>query len=332
MKMQQQNKPDIKIYICETEEEATQRAFELLKEEIKKKPDIVLGGATGNSPIGLYKELIKSVAKGDLDLSEAKIIFLDEYFGRKNYYNYAISRLHYGLFVEKIENEKTIQNLLPENRKDKTFKKENIYVPEGYFYNNKRLIDGLGELEKILIENHDDFEKIGPEIRIKKTAKNPILKEIKEFYEYYENLIDKLRIDYQILGIGPEGHIGFNEMGTEKDNLTHLTELAPSTIKANIDDFLDGFPTKYAITQGIATIAKARNRIMLAFGEKKQDAVYNMLLGDICSNNPASYLREMAGTTHVFLDKESAARLDLEELEARGYTIGDKEKWKRPLK
>ena len=116
-------------------------------------------------------------------------------------------------------------------------------------------------------------------------------KDADAFCREYDELIDALGgIDIQILGIGRNGHIGFNEPDECLDPNTHLTSLTASTIEANARFFEseDDVP-KHAITMGIRSIFKARKIIILANGEGKADAIKAMLDG-ISTSCPASLL------------------------------------------
>lgn len=126
----------------------------------------------------------------------------------------------------------------------------------------------------------------------------------------YEAMIEKCPIDCQILGIGSDGHIAFNEPGTAFDSPTHITELAQSTIKDNcrfFDNDISKVPTK-AVTQGIGTIMRAKNIIIICTGENKQDAVKNMLEGEVSVDCPASILQNHPSVT-VILDEKAAGKL-----------------------
>lgn len=111
------------------------------------------------------------------------------------------------------------------------------------------------------------------------------------FCREYEKKIDNLGgIDVQILGIGRNGHIGFNEPADCLNPDTHLTELTKSTIEANSRFFAsENDVPKHAITMGIRSIFKARKIVVLASGEGKADAVKAML-GGLSTNCPASLL------------------------------------------
>ncbi|MBR2370709.1 MAG: glucosamine-6-phosphate deaminase [Clostridia bacterium] len=120
------------------------------------------------------------------------------------------------------------------------------------------------------------------------TAKDP-----DAFCADYEKLIDSLGgVDLQILGIGQNGHIGFNEPGDILYPNTHLTDLTDSTIKANARffDSIDDVP-KQALTMGIASIFKAKRIIIMASGKSKHDAIAKMLGETIETKCPATILK-----------------------------------------
>jgi glucosamine-6-phosphate deaminase len=121
----------------------------------------------------------------------------------------------------------------------------------------------------------------------------------------YDALIEEHPIDVQILGIGNNGHIGFNEPGTCFDSGTHIVELTQSTIEANkrFFDRVEDVPTQ-AVSMGIASIMKAKKIILIAFGEGKADAVRRMIEGPVTEDMPASILQNHPDVT-VILDDES---------------------------
>lgn len=122
----------------------------------------------------------------------------------------------------------------------------------------------------------------------------------------YEGSIEESGgIDLQLLGIGSNGHIGFNEPGTPFDKATHVVELTPSTREANRRYFngLSEVPT-HAITMGIGTIMKSKKIILLASGLKKARIVHQLLFGEVDNNVPASILKEHS---HVWVIADQEA-------------------------
>lgn len=108
----------------------------------------------------------------------------------------------------------------------------------------------------------------------------------------YEQVIDSVGpIDLQVLGIGTNGHIGFNEPGTDSNSLTHVVELVASTRESNARFFpsIDEVPT-HAITTGIKSILKSEKIILLASGKSKAEAVKTLLSKNVSESFPASFL------------------------------------------
>ena len=126
---------------------------------------------------------------------------------------------------------------------------------------------------------------------------------------HYNQILATYPIDTQILGIGNNGHIGFNEPGTPFDSQTHKVKLTPATINANARFFTSSkdVPTE-AYTMGIGSILQAKHIILLAFGEQKADAINKMVNGKITTAVPASILQKHPNVT-VILDKQAASKL-----------------------
>lgn len=126
----------------------------------------------------------------------------------------------------------------------------------------------------------------------------------------YDEMIDESPVDIQLLGIGSDGHIAFNEPGTPFDSGTHVTDLAESTIRDNcrfFDNDISKVPTQ-AVTQGIGTIMKARNILLIATGANKAQAVKDMLEGPVDEKCPASILQKHDSVT-VIIDEGAASLL-----------------------
>ncbi|WP_079506793.1 glucosamine-6-phosphate deaminase [Mesobacillus jeotgali] len=116
-------------------------------------------------------------------------------------------------------------------------------------------------------------------------------------------------IDLQILGIGQNGHIGFNEPGTSFDSRTHIIDLAESTRKANSRFFasVDDVPLQ-AITMGIASIMDSKEIFLLVSGHAKAEALARLINGDVSEDFPASVLKKHPNVS-IFADKEATALL-----------------------
>lgn len=133
--------------------------------------------------------------------------------------------------------------------------------------------------------------------------------------DYEARLAEVGGVDLQLLGIGANGHIGFNEPGSSIDSVTRVVELAERTRLDNrrfFDGDLDRVPRR-AISQGVATILRARELVLLAFGSEKAEAVAAALEGPIGPECPASFARTVARLT-VVLDREATTLLGVETL------------------
>ena len=236
--------------VCENYDEVSKEPFKVMK-TVLDKGNPVLGLATGSSPVGLYKEMIRDHKENGTSYKNILTWNLDEYVG--------IPRTHeqsYWTFMH--------ENLfnfidIPE---------ENIHVPVG--------------------ESEDEEAEC-----------------VK-----YEESMKGHTVDIQVLGIGSDGHIAFNEPGTPFDSLTHLMDLTEQTRKDNarfFDNDINQVP-KRSITMGLASIMRAKKIIVIATGENKAEAVYGMLKGPKTTDCPASILQDHPDVT-VLLDKAAASKL-----------------------
>lgn len=116
----------------------------------------------------------------------------------------------------------------------------------------------------------------------------------------YEEAIDEAGLDVQLLGIGRNGHIAFNEPGTSFESLTHVVDLTPETIEDNsrFFDNLGDVPSK-AFTMGLKSIMKAKKVVILIYGENKKEALQALLSGEVTEENPASVLNNHNDVTII---------------------------------
>lgn len=127
--------------------------------------------------------------------------------------------------------------------------------------------------------------------------------------EYDEKIIANGNVDIQVLGIGHNGHIGFNEPDIRFEVGTHLVELDEDTIKANARFFAseEDVPKK-AVSMGIRNIMHAKKVLLIANGEKKSEILAEMLFGDVTPNVPASIL-QLHNDVTIVLDKAAAKHI-----------------------
>jgi glucosamine-6-phosphate deaminase len=240
----------VRVIIQPDSASASRRAARFVADLVHKKPDCVLGMATGNTPLLLYQELIRLHREEGLDFSQVKTFNLDEYVG--------LGPAHpqsYRFFMN--------QNLFSRINIDQS----HTHVPDG------RALD---------FEAHCRL--------------------------YEQKIKDAGGIDLQILGVGTDGHIAFNEPGSSLGSRTRLKTLASETVRDNARYFgsEDKVP-RLAITMGIGTILESRRCLFLAFGPHKAAAVRDTVEGPITAQVTASALqlhREVIG-----LFDEAAARL-----------------------
>ena len=217
---------------------------------VARKPDAVLGLATGASPVPAYRRMIERHRAGEASFREAVTFNLDEYCG------------------------------LPERHKNsyRTFMDEELFSRIDIQLKNTHFLDG---------NCADEFAESERFSRAVEAAGG---------------------IDLQLLGIGRNGHIGFNEPAENFTQAAYKVALTPSTIAANAMYFTDIPMPKYAMTMGVGMILRARRIILIATGEAKAKAVRAMLEGDITPHCPASALQTHPDVT-VYLDPDAAALL-----------------------
>ena len=161
--------------------------------------------------------------------------------------------------------------------------------------------------------NENLFKKI--DIKISNThVLNGLAKDLEKECKNYEAQIKKAGgIDLQVLGIGSDGHIAFNEPGTSLSSRTGVVYLTPSTIKDNARLFFKGkedeVPTR-ALSMGVGTICEAKKIVLLAFGEGKQNALKGCVEGPVTQFCTASAL-QMHNDCWIFCDEAAAKKLPL---------------------
>lgn len=125
----------------------------------------------------------------------------------------------------------------------------------------------------------------------------------------YNALLENMQQDIQLLGLGSNGHIAFNEPGTKFGSLTHVVDLTESTIKDNSRLFKDiSEVPRQAFTQGLRNIMNAKKILILASGANKAKAVYGMVNGEVTEALPASVLQLHPDCT-LIVDEAAAALL-----------------------
>lgn len=233
--------------------ELSREAGRLVARQILLKEDSVLGLPTGETPLGMYCELVRMSKEGLLSLSKIATFNLDEYVGLppshpQSFHHYMQVHLFGALAIP------------PEP--------ERIHIPDGT----------AADLEE-------------------------------ECRRYEEEIAHHGGIDLMVLGIGLNGHIGFNEPGSDWGTETRTVALSEETRRREAGQFggLDLVPTQ-AITMGIKTIMRARKILLLTSGKEKAEVVRQVLVGPVIREVPASILQLHPDATAI-LDAAAASKI-----------------------
>ena len=229
----------------------SQRAARFVADLVRRKPDCVIGLATGNTPLGMYRELIRLHREDGLDLSQVTTFNLDEYVGLA-----ANHPQSYRRFMQ--------QHL---------FDHVNINASKTHVPDGRAL----------------DFET--------------------SCRQYEQKIKDAGGIDLQVLGIGTDGHIAFNEPGSSLGSRTRLKTLTSETLRDNARFFggEDKMP-RLAVTMGVGTILESRRCLLLATGSGKAQAISATVEGPITAQVTASAL-QLHRDVIVVLDPPAAGWL-----------------------
>jgi len=240
--------------VVKSDYEGMSRAAALVVADIlNTKPNAVLGLATGSTPLGVYKELVKMHQIDGLDFSQVTTFNLDEYVGLSIHHSQSYHYFMHENFFKHVN--------IPV---------QNIYIPSG-------------------------------------TTRN-----YQAFCQWYEQRIEECGgIDVQILGIGSDGHIAFNEPTSSLSSRTRLKTLEKQTIDDNARFFENREEVPiYAITMGVGTILEAKQIVLLASGENKASVVAASVEGPVTSMVTASAL-QMHPSTLFFVDEKAGSELKM---------------------
>lgn len=135
----------------------------------------------------------------------------------------------------------------------------------------------------------------------KKTyIENGMAEDLDEECVRYETLLKENPLDVQLLGIGENGHIAFNEPGTSPESVTHVVELTESTIAVNSQYFTeDETMPVTALTMGISSIMQAKKLVVAAFGENKRAALEKLFAGEVSAEWPVTFLLKHSDVTVI---------------------------------
>ncbi|HEY5225138.1 MAG TPA: glucosamine-6-phosphate deaminase [Microbacteriaceae bacterium] len=259
----------MEIIILSSPAEVGRVAASKIAQIITRKPDAVVGLATGSSPLAIYAELAARVQSGGLDASAVRGFALDEYVGIPKGHPESYETVIHRDVVEPLRMNPNL-----------------IHVPNGR----------AADIEAACLAYDAAIRETGG-------------------------------VDIQILGIGANGHIGFNEPTSSFASRTRIKTLAPQTRadNARFFDNADEVPT-HCLTQGLGTIMDARALVLVAQGENKADAIAAAVEGPVSSMCPGSILQFHPHAT-VIVDEAAASKLTLAEYYK--YTYANKPEWQR---
>ncbi len=240
----------MEIIIKKNYEEMSKVAASIIADQIKSKPNSVLGLATGSTPIGTYDELVSMNKAGEISFADIKTVNLDEYKGLPREHKESYFRFMRDHLLSHVD-----INL------------DNCFIPDGL----------ASDAKAACIEYEDKVRSLGGQ-------------------------------DLQLLGLGHNGHIGFNEPGDSFVKDTHVVDLTDRTITANQRFFnsYDEVP-KQALTMGIGTIMQAAKILVIVSGKDKAEAVRDAIEGPITPSCQASILQLHKNV--IFVVDEDAASL-----------------------
>lgn len=244
----------MQVAVFDSEVEIGQVAGQRIGDLLRRKPQAVIGLATGSSPLPVYKDLIRQYEAGQLSFADAQAFCLDEYVG------------------------------LP------------VDHPEGYRNFIERVFAGQVDFAPGAVRAPAG------------AAADPIAAAA----EYDAQIKAAGGVDIQVLGIGSDGHIGFNEPGGSLTSRTQLGFLTEQTRQDNARFFegdLASVP-KACITQGLGTIMEARELLMVVTGANKAEAVKEMVEGAVSAHWPATIM-QFHPQAFVLLDEAAASQLTL---------------------
>ena len=257
----------MEVIIKQNAEEVSSEAAAIFRRQLDRKPESVLGLATGSTPLGLYRRLVALAQAGQVDFSRATTFNLDEYVGLpgthpQSYAAYMREHFFKHLAVAR------------------------WHIPDG------------------------------------------MARDIPQHCAEYETTIRAAGgIDLQLLGLGSDGHIGFNEPGSSLGSRTRLKTLTAQTVADNAAHFASPNEVpRHVVTMGVGTILDARHCLVLALGEGKAQAVAAMVEGPVSAMIPASVL-QMHPVCTLIVDEAAAAQLQRSEYYR--WVYDNKPAWQR---
>jgi glucosamine-6-phosphate deaminase len=240
------------LSVVETYEELSERAADRVHALVSRSPRSAITVPTGQTPVGMYDELVRRVRTGTLDLRETQFFCLDDYLGKSRHDGASLTRWLFGKFLEPAG------------------------VPESHVH----LIPATAEQPEVAAS------------------------------QYESDIAQAGGLDLAVVGLGPNGHVAFNEPGSAPDSRTRVVNLTEESMEQS-SDYWEGeeaIPGQ-AITMGLGTILEARQVVLIVSGASKADIVRRSLEEEPSLDVPGSWLRTAGDRLHVILDRDAAAAL-----------------------
>lgn len=243
----------MEVVILNSTDAVADRCASIISDLVHRRPNCVLGLATGDTPRATYRRLVELSNRDVLDMREVNAVALDEYVGLAS----------------------------DDPRSYRAYLKRELADPLGLDSRAVHVPDvGSDDLQRSCAEFEALLERLGG-------------------------------VDLQLLGIGTDGHIGFNEPGSSLASRTRIKTLHPRTVADNARFFPGGSDVpRHVVTQGVATILSARHVVLIATGDNKAAAVAAAIEGPVSAILPASALQLHPHATAI-LDEPAASHLRL---------------------
>lgn len=241
------------LEIVESYEEMSRRAADAVQATLEAQPDAAITVPTGQTPLGMYEELVRRSEAGMLDLTQVHIFCLDDYLGQSQHDEASLTRWLFDAFL----------------------------IPAG------------------IPEQHIHL--------IPATADDPHA----AAQQYEAEIAEQGGLALAVIGLGPNGHVAFNEPGSAPGSRTRVVELTEKS-RAQSAEYWEGQAEipEQAITMGLGTILSARKIVLIVSGESKAEIVRRSLQEEPTLDVPGSWLQRVDDRLQVILDQGAASELD----------------------
>ena len=240
------------LSVVESYLELSNQAADAVQETLERRPGAAITVPTGQTPLGMYEELVRRVEQGALDVSQAHVFCLDDYLGQSRHDQASLTRWLFNEFL----------------------------TPAG------------------IPEEHIHL--------IPATAEDPMAAAV----EYEKDLQALGGLELAVIGLGPNGHVAFNEPGSPPDSRTRVIDLTEES-REQSSEYWEGSASipEQAITMGLGTILSARKIVLIVSGGSKAEVVRRSLEEEPTLDVPGSWLQQAGDRLHVILDRDAASAL-----------------------